>query len=105
MFFLKTLRKNPEAPIFCLVFSIVLFRLSNIFVILFMRLDARLRRGGAVLYLSFNEYFRCPPICPLAVHRVCLVLISPPPPLDGCDRVVFTLVGIHAYRPTRGYIE
>ena len=53
-----------------------LFRLMYIFVILFMRLDARLRRGGAVLYLSFNKYFRCPPICPLAVHRVCLVHIS-----------------------------
>ena len=60
-------------------FSIFLFRLMYIFVILFMRIDARLRRGGAVLYLSFNEYFRCPPICPLAVHRVCLVFISPPP--------------------------
>ena len=82
-----------------------LLRLSNIFEILFMRLDARLRRGGAVLCLSFNQYFRCPPICPLAVHRVCLVLISPPPPFDGCDRVVIPLVGIHAYRPTRGYSE
>ena len=87
-----------------LFFSIFLFRLMYIFVILFMRLDARLRRGGAVLYLSFNKYFRCPPICPLAVHRVCLVLISPPP-FDGCDRGVVSLVGIHAYRLTRGYIE
>ena len=97
--------KNPEAPVFGLVLSIFLFRLMYIFVILFMRLDARLRRGGAVLYLSFNKYFRCPPICPLAVHRVCLVLISPPPPFDGCDRGVIPLVGIHAYRPTRGYSE
>ena len=98
--------KNPEAPIFGLVFSIFLFRLMYIFVILFMRLDARLRRGGAVLYLPLNKYCRCLPICPLAVHRVCLVLISPPPsPLDGCDRGVVPIVGIHAFRPTRGYGE
>ena len=27
-----------------------------------------------------------------------------PPPFDGCDRVVVSLVGIHAYRLTCGYI-
>ena len=77
-FLIKTLVKNPEAPIFGLVFIQFSIELCKILLILFRRLDARLRRRGAVRYFPFNLFCHCPPVCPLAVHRVRLVLISPP---------------------------